>query len=103
MCFSTRQVAGFRNSHKLYHMSIEFVSDVPCKYLASQSVHSIRYLGVTVDSALNFREHDTKLLCARVRKLIYVFKTLRHIAEPGILILFVYLLGEMHTKPLETY
>lgn len=40
----------------------------------------LKYLGVTIDSSLNFRKH-IELLCARVRKLIYVFKNLRNIAD----------------------
>lgn len=39
-----------------------------------------KYLGVTIDSHLNFRKHIDSL-CTRVRKLIYIFKHLRNIAD----------------------
>jgi hypothetical protein len=50
---------------------------------------NIKYLGVTLDESLSFKPHIINLT-HRVRKLIYVFKKLRTIAEPK-LIKLVYL------------
>lgn len=52
-----------------------------CMCLPLQRVPTIKYLGVLIDSNLSFKPH-IDLLSGRIRKLIYVFKTLRHILEP---------------------
>lgn len=41
---------------------------------------SIKYLGVVIDEHLNFNQH-IDLLTSRLRKLIFVFKNLRHLAN----------------------
>lgn len=48
-------------------------------------VDYIKYLGVYIDSHLNWTTH-IKNLAARVRKLIFIFKTLRTVAEPKLVI-----------------
>lgn len=45
---------------------------------------SIKYLGVTLDSTLNFHLH-IDALSSRVRKLMYVFKNLRHVVDASIM------------------
>lgn len=55
-----------------------------CKCVSLQKTETIKYLGVLIDQHLNFKPH-INLLTSRVRKLIYVFKNLRHIAQPHIL------------------
>lgn len=46
--------------------------------------NSIKYLGVIIDRNLNFKEH-THSVAQRVRKLIFVFKQMRHSADGKIL------------------
>lgn len=40
----------------------------------------IKYLGITIDQSLTFKPH-LEILVSRLRKLIYIFKTLRHTAD----------------------
>lgn len=51
----------------------------PCDKL--QKVESIKYLGVILDQCLTFQEH-IKSVTVRVRKLLSVFKNIRHVAGP---------------------
>lgn len=53
-----------------------------CKKL--ERVNNIRYLGVIIDSQLSFANHIISL-AGRVRKLIAVFKNIRHVANKKIL------------------
>lgn len=58
-----------------------------CPFL--QRVDSIKYLGVIIDQTLSFKLHiDT--LTSRLRKLIYIFRTLRHIADNRIIKMVYY-------------
>jgi hypothetical protein len=47
-------------------------------------VENIKYLGVVIDSRLSFDSH-LDLLSSRTRKLMYIFRNLRHIADKYIL------------------
>lgn len=49
-----------------------------CACMPLQHVTHIKYLGVVIDQNLSFKQHIEQL-SVRVRKLIYIFKTLRHI------------------------
>lgn len=49
-----------------------------CPFLTAAS--QIKYLGVTIDQTLSWRYHIDSLT-SRVRKLIYIFKSLRHVAD----------------------
>lgn len=51
-----------------------------CKCTSLERTSSIKYLGVTIDELLNWKEH-IELLAARVRRLIYIFKKLRHVTD----------------------
>jgi hypothetical protein len=51
-----------------------------CSCLSLTPVSNIRYLGVIIDSSLNFNLH-IDLLSSRVRKLMYIFKNLRHVSD----------------------
>lgn len=53
-----------------------------CTILAK--TESIRYLGIIIDQNLNFGSHVANIT-SRVRKLIYVFRKLRHVADPNLL------------------
>lgn len=60
------------------HMSTS--ADTACACPTLVKTDHIKYLGVTIDAQLNFRKHIDSL-CTRVRKLIFVFKNLRNIAD----------------------
>lgn len=51
-----------------------------CSCLEILPTTQIKYLGVSLDNHLNWKPH-MKSLSGRVRKLIYVFKTLRHVCD----------------------
>lgn len=53
-------------------------SSSSCSCLPLERVNSLKYLGVTLDYLLNWQEH-TCLLKMRVRKLLPIFRRLRHI------------------------
>lgn len=55
-----------------------------CLCLDIERTKTIKYLGITLDANLNWSEHIT-LLSARVRKLIYIFKNLRNVANIKVL------------------
>lgn len=55
-------------------------ADIACTCPTLDKTDHIKYLGVTIDTNLNFRKH-IDLLCTRVRKLIYIFKNLRNISN----------------------
>lgn len=57
---------------------------LPCQCPPITPVDNIRYLGITIDKFLNYKTH-VNLLTGRVRKLIYVFKNLRHVANSTII------------------
>lgn len=59
-------------------------SNSTCKCPSLSQVDTIKYLGITLDNYLNFKSH-IQLLSGRIRKLIYVFKVLRHVANPSVL------------------
>lgn len=56
-----------------------------CKCPRITEAQSIRYLGIQIDRNLNFKEHIDSLT-GRVRKLIYIFKSLRHVCDRKLLI-----------------
>lgn len=49
-----------------------------------QSIDTIKYLGILIDKNLSFQAH-VELLTSRIRKLIFVFKNLRHVADNKVL------------------
>ena len=62
------------------HTCAYFSSNNPCEcdYLSREC--TIKYLGITLDQTLTWKPH-IELLSTRVRKLIFLFKSLRHVAE----------------------
>lgn len=64
----------------IYAHNCRRYADTACSCPTLAKADHLKYLGVTIDSNLNFRKH-IDLLCTRVRKLIYVFKNLRNIAD----------------------
>ena len=59
-----------------------FNNNCSCPSLDNVSV--IKYLGVLIDSTLSFKYHIEQL-AERTRKLIYVFRKLRNVANPSVL------------------
>lgn len=47
-----------------------------CKCIAISRTHTVKYLGVVIDSTLTFKDHIS-MVVSRVRKLIFVFRKLR--------------------------
>lgn len=66
-------------------------SHTGCSCLPLAETSSIRYLGIQVDKNLNWQEH-IDILTGRVRKLIYIFKILRHVCDKKLLIEIYYAL-----------
>lgn len=82
ICFSIGQAGSVSCDRKI--TSHQCLLEDSCACPSLERVNSLKYLGVTLDNNLNFKEH-VKILCNRVRKLIYVFKNLRHVANPSLL------------------
>lgn len=55
-----------------------------CACPTLRSTTSVKYLGLLLDSSLSYREHIAAL-AKRVRKLVYVFKNLRFVADTSLL------------------
>lgn len=56
----------------------EYISTCKCEHI-TKTDHT-KYLGVNIDSTLSWKIHLTQLT-SRIRKLIYIFKNLRHSAD----------------------
>lgn len=54
---------------------------------------SIKYLGIIIDQNLNFKLH-IEVLAGRLRKLIYIFKTLKHVADRRVIKMVYFALGQ---------
>lgn len=83
ICFSLRQSTQPPNSYTLIAHSSVCAITATCSCPKLTRAPTIKYLGVTLDDSLSFSAH-IDLLTARIRKLIFVFKTLRHVAEAQI-------------------
>ncbi|CAF4948028.1 unnamed protein product [Pieris macdunnoughi] len=59
------------------------VPSVPCSCATLKRGCTVKYLGITLDSRLTFQAHLMNM-CGRVRKLMFIFKKIRHVAEPHI-------------------
>lgn len=79
----TKFIAFSNTRRKLPSLTITAHSNcnaINCTCTKLQSVDTIKYLGVTLDRHMTWKPHiDT--LCKRVRKLIFVFKNLREVAD----------------------
>lgn len=64
-------------------LSAESIEPI-CTCARLERTRVIKYLGVMIDGNLNFKSH-IHVLATRIRKLIFIFKTLRHIVTPFIL------------------
>lgn len=66
-----------------YPCNIKIQHNCSCKSLLRTS--SLRYLGVIIDENLNWNSH-IYAMTSRIRKLIYIFRNLRNVAEHSLLI-----------------
>lgn len=51
-----------------------------CSCPPLNKTNCLKYLGIMLDSRMSFKEH-INITCSRLRKLLYVFKNLRHVAD----------------------
>lgn len=90
MKFKIRNSTSINHNYKIAVHSQEVCSDVcNCPSLTQTSV--TRYLGILLDDHMSFQQH-IESLCGRVRKLMYVFKHLRHVADPNVMKMVYYAL-----------
>ena len=61
-----------------------FLRNSVCKCPKLAKTDCYKYLGILIDDKLSFQPH-VNILSNRIRKLIYVFKTLRHVADGNII------------------
>lgn len=83
ICFTLRQSTQPPNFYSLIAHSSVCPNIITCSCPKLTRTPTFKYLGVTLDDNLSFSAH-IDLLTARIRKLIFVFKTLRHVAEAQI-------------------
>lgn len=62
-----------------------------CTCIEIENTDNIRYLGIELDKNLNWNKHILNIT-ARVRKLIYIFKSLRHVCDSKLLTTIYYAL-----------
>jgi hypothetical protein len=67
-----------------------------CTCLNIERTDNIRYLGIELDNNLNWKRHIASVT-SRVRKLIYIFKNLRHVCDSKLLISIYYALCQSIT------
>lgn len=67
-------------NYKIISHSCNDLDNPNCTCPELQRTHAIKYLGIMMDEKLNFFSH-IDMMAARIRKLIVIFKNLRHIAD----------------------
>lgn len=83
MLFSIRNTLSQHHNLNLTAHTCNF-DPILCTCPVLENVSTIKYLGINLDQNLNFKTH-INLLSTRTRKLVYIFKNLRHIADQKIL------------------
>lgn len=66
------------------HICNDHLNNFNCNCPSIQKVNSTKYLGVLVDQRLSWHPH-IELMMNRIRKLIWIFKNLRHITSKKLL------------------
>lgn len=80
-----------------------FNLNIPCNCPIIESTDNIKYLGVIIDKNLNFKVH-IHMISQKIRKLAYLFKNLRHIAdEPIIKMVYLSLAQSVLTYCIRTW
>jgi hypothetical protein len=84
MTFSLRDQCPNNPNFNIISHSCNNDNDISCMCPRLQKSRCVRYLGVMIDDRLTFQSHiDT--VTSRVRKLIVIFKNLRHIADMNLI------------------
>ncbi|CAH2094200.1 unnamed protein product [Euphydryas editha] len=91
--FSLRNEEPDITSHKLISHKCTDHNKFNCLCPNIERTNAIKYLGIMIDSRLSFQQH-IELLASRTRKLIYIFKNLRHVANKEIIKTVYLALGE---------
>lgn len=80
--FSLKTIEASNNivNYKIISHSCDNFDGGGCTCPELQRTRSIKYLGIMIDDKLNFHCH-IDMISARVRKLIAIFKNLRHVAD----------------------
>lgn len=73
------------------HTCLGSTSNCTCPSLLRTD--NIKYLGVVIDQTLSFRPH-IDVLAGRLRKLIFIFKTLKHVADRKVIKMVYSALGQ---------
>lgn len=81
IAFSIRNLSSTNTTHTITAHDCNSPHFLTCHCPKLEKVSSIKYLGVIIDKNLNFSEH-INIISNRVRKLIFIFKNLRHILDP---------------------
>ena len=82
--FSMRKQTSTPTTSPLHAHYCAIPADNQCMCPNIHITNKIRYLGIIIDETLSFRHH-IEVVNNRIRKLIFVFKKLRHVAEPRII------------------
>lgn len=82
--FSLRSSYQSINTQSLFAHQCQNPSVDKCRCPEIEGASCVKYLGIILDNTLSFRPH-IDLLVNRLRKLIYVFKKLRYIADPNLI------------------
>lgn len=93
MLFSIRNGPSVEGCFNLTAHTCNSITTQSCFCSNLENVSTIKYLGINLDNNLNFQTH-IKQLSGRMRKLIFIFKTLRHIAEQRLILTVYYALGQ---------
>ena len=67
-------------SYSLFGHSCPYPYNSTCCCTAIERTKTLKYLGIILDNTLNFKTH-INALSNRLRKIIYVFRSLRHVAD----------------------
>lgn len=62
------------------HSCAKVIQSTTCNCASIQNVNVIKYLGIQIDYKLSFDSH-IEMLTSRLRKLMYVFKSIRRVAD----------------------
>lgn len=79
MCFSISDRSQPDNNFSIGIHNTPCNRSVPCSCASITRVTSVKYLGVMLDQRLSWKMH-IDLVSDRIRKLIWIFRTLRHVA-----------------------
>lgn len=80
ICFSARNIDTVNFNLKVHNHNCVTMRNCRCDCPLLEKTTQLKYLGIVIDCTLTFKHHIT-YLTSRVRKLIVVFKRLRHAVD----------------------